>query len=210
MTNVMTEPTSRSRILGYLRHHNGSSAAEIGRALQLSAANIRYHLGILVSDGRVHVIGTRDEQVRGRPVQIYGLGESIIGDNLSGLAEALLEKILDAKSDSDKDLILHSLAARMLPVLEQQGMNLHITRRLAQVISRLNNCGYASRWEAHASAPRIIFEHCPYVGIVEKYPEICKIDAFLLEQNLYMHVEQIAKREKTIRGTYYCQFILRP
>lgn len=210
MTNVMTEITSRSRILAYLRNHNGSSAAEISRALHVSSANIRYHLGILTADGRVQVLGMREGQARGRPVQIYGLNEWIAGDFLPALADALLEKIFENISDVEAVLILQSLASRLVPAGDPGGLGVHITRRLAQLIVRLNGMGYSARWEAHAAAPRIIFEHCPYARIIERHPEVCKMDIFILKQNLSMQVEQITRREKTNRGTYFCQFVLRP
>ena len=86
--------------------------------------------------------------------------------------------------------------------------SLHITRRLAAVIEFLNRLGYAARWEAHAAAPRIIFEHCPYALLVAKHPELCRMDAFLLMQRLDRQVEQTACLERNARGTLFCQFVV--
>src|SRR5687768_10238274 len=85
---IMTSPNARQRILAYLQAHPGVSAGEIGRALRVTPANIRHHLSILVSDGRAKVLGERRPagsagQGRGRPVQVYGLGDMAAGDNLS-------------------------------------------------------------------------------------------------------------------------------
>jgi predicted ArsR family transcriptional regulator len=207
MTNVMTKQTSRQRILAYLRDHNGVSAAETSRALRVTASNIRHHLSILVSDGRVKNIGARPGNNRGRPVQIYGLSDAAVGDNLPGLADALLSEILENVPALALDELLQSLAARLAPVSPSQEAG-HITRRLAQTIGQLNRLGYASRWEAHAAGPRIIFEHCPYAAVIGRHPELCRVDAFLLADLLKAEVTQVSKLELSARGLPFCMFLV--
>ena len=208
MTNVMTKSPARQRILAYLAQHNGASALEISRALDVTAANIRHHLSILVADGRAQMLGSRPEQARGRPVQVYGLGESAQGDNLAALAGGLLAEIFKNASTDERENLLQALASRLAPHPAGDA-NLHITRRLAQIIARLNRSGYAARWEAHAIAPRIIFDHCPYAVLIQEHPEICQIDRNILRLGLGGHVEQTARLEKNARGTTFCQFELR-
>ncbi len=210
MTNVMTNITSRHRILSYLSQHNGASAAEISRSLRVTEANIRYHLSILVSDGRVQVLGLRPERGRGRPVQVFGLGEAAMGDNLAGLVDVLFVQIFANVTSAEPDSVLQSLAARLVPTQAGDAIaDRHITRRLAQLIAQLNRFGYAARWEAHAAAPRVIFEHCPYAAVLAKHPELCRMDGFILMQNLGGQVEQNARLEKNARGTLFCQFVLK-
>ncbi len=50
--------TTRQRILSHLKKTRAASAREIARALNLSAPNVRHHLGVLASDGRVEAAGT--------------------------------------------------------------------------------------------------------------------------------------------------------
>ena len=207
MTNVMTKQTSRQHILAYLRDHNGVSATEMSRPLRVTAANIRHHLSILVSDGRVKIIGTRPGHNRGRPVQIFGLSDAAVGDNLAGLADALLSEIMVNMAAPAQDAVLQSLAARLASAQSGESTG-HITRRLAVTIEQLNLLGYVSRWEAHADGPRVIFEHCPYAAVIGRHPELCRMDAFLLARLLGCKVEQTARMEKNARGTLFCQFVL--
>jgi len=207
MTNVMTNSSSRQRILSYLGQHNGASALEISRALRVTAANARYHLGILEADGRVQQLGLRPDLGPGRPVQIYGLGEAALGDNLAGLVDALFAQLSENRSAADLDTLMQALAERSMP-LKPGEANGHITRRLAQTLTQLNLSGYAARWEAHAAAPRIIFERCPYAAVIAKHPELCQMDRFILEQHLGGEIEQTARLEKNARGTLFCQFVL--
>ena len=207
MTNVMTKQTSRQRILTYLRDHNGVSAAEMSRALRVTASNIRHHLSILLSDGRVKNIGARPGNNRGRPVQIYGLSDAAVGDNLAGLADALLSEILENVPAPALDALLQSLAARLTSDNPGQDAG-HITHRLAQTVGQLNRLGYASRWEAHAAGPRVIFEHCPYAPVIGRHLEVCKMDAFLLADLLKAEVTQISKLELNARGLPFCMFLV--
>jgi predicted ArsR family transcriptional regulator len=206
MTNVMTKQTSRQRILSYLRDHNGVSAAETSRALRVTASDIRHHLSILVSDGRVKIIGTRQGNNRGRPVQVFGLSDAAVGDNLASLTDALLSEILENAPTLTKDAVLKSLAARLASA--QSSETGHITRRLAQTIGQLNQLGYASRWEAHAAGPRVIFEHCPYAAVVGRHPEVCQLDALLLADLLKADVTQVSKLELNARSLPFCMFIV--
>ncbi len=205
MTNVMTNLTSRQRILAYLLHHHGVSAAEISLALDVTPANSRHHLSILLADGRVKIIGDRIHQGPGRPVKIYGLGDASSGNNMAGLADALLVQFLENLPASTEMEILQALARRIVKA-GPWDKNTHITRKLAMMIEELNHLGYSSRWEAHAAAPRIIFERCPYSMLIDKHPELCRMDAIILRQQLGLDVIQTACLEKTARGTLYCQF----
>lgn len=207
MTNVMPNFTSRQRILNYLGQHNGASATEISRALRVTAANIRYHLSILVLDGRVQALGFRPEQGRGRPLRVYGLGEAALGANLTGLVEALFAYVLENATSANLDSVLQALAARLVPAQAGE-VDGHIARRLVQTVAHLNQYGYAARWEAHAAAPHITFEHCPYAAVIAKHPELCSMDGFILKQRLGAQVEQTACLEKNSRGTLFCQFVL--
>ena len=208
MTNVMTKLTSRQRILAYLRLHNGVSAAEISRALRVTAANVRHHLGLLVADGRIQNLGPRPGGARGRPVQVYGLSDTAIGDNLAGLADLVLSVLLENVPAPGREALLENLAARLAPVTPGEATG-SLPRRLALTIEQLNRLGYAARWEAHAQAPRILFEHCPYAALIRNHPELCGLDVFILSQHLGAAVEQTACLEKTARGTTFCQFALK-
>src|ERR1700752_4703824 len=82
--------TARQKVLPFLTKTRIASAREISRALRMTAASVRHHLRVLVSDGRLEVstLGTREG--RGRPEKVYSLPRAVWGDNLSALVDALL------------------------------------------------------------------------------------------------------------------------
>jgi predicted ArsR family transcriptional regulator len=205
---IMPKPNSRQRILAYLQTHPALTATELARALRVTPANIRHHLSILVADGRAKVLGERPSQGRGRPLQVYGLGELAMGDNLSNLADVALSQWLTALSPDQQDSALESLAAQLADVAPGLKTNA-ITRRLALTIEHLNKLHYQARWEAHAQGPRVIFEHCPYAAIIGKHPELCRMDKFLLQQLLGTEATQSAKLELNARGLAFCMFVVK-
>jgi len=179
--------TARQKVLTHLKKTRSASAREIARALKMSAPNVRHHLSVLRSDGRVEMMETRPRDGRGRPEKLYSLSQAALGDNLSALADALL-------SVEGYKFKVEGVASRLLN--SNQFTNLPITKRLALLVEKLNEMHYQARWEASAEGPRVILGRCPYAKIIEEHPELCQMDAAMLKGALGNNVEQIAKMEK--------------
>ena len=57
--------------------------------------------------------------------------------------------------------------------------------------------------------PRVvILGHCPYAEILPSHPELCLLDAHLLEVLLEVPVKQTARQEKTSQGLRQCVFVV--
>ena len=190
--------TARQKVLAHLKKTRVASAREIARALNMSAPNVRHHLGILVSDGRLEVTSVQQRGGRGRPEKMYSLSQSALGDNLSVLADALLV-------EADSRLNIESVANRILDA--SQFTNFPITKRLSLLIEKLDAMHYQARWEAGAEGPRVIFGRCPFAKIIENHPELCKMDAAMLEMSLARPITQAAKAESSAHGL--CPFVFR-
>jgi predicted ArsR family transcriptional regulator len=201
----MPVTTARQKVLVYLKKNRAVSAAQIGRALKMSAANVRHHLSVLCSDGRVSIIGETRKDGRGRPVKLYGLSESLLGNNLAFLADELLEEFLEKLPPARQVEALQSLGHRMA-LTNKVSEVLGISKRLAQTIENLNQLNYQARWEAGAEGPRILFGHCPYAAIIEKHPELCQMDAELLNTYMDEPARQSAKIKRD--GSPVCIFLL--
>jgi predicted ArsR family transcriptional regulator len=193
--------TARQKVLAYLKKTRAASAREIARALNMSAPNMRHHLGILVSDGRLEVSAVHEPRSRGgrgRPEKMYSLSQSALGDNLSVLAEALLGEKVD----------LQAVGKR---IAQSQGLvgiaNQPMPKRLALLVEKLDEMHYQARWEAGAEGPRVIFGRCPFAKIIERHPELCKMDAAMLEISLARPIAQFTKVESSARGL--CPFVFR-
>jgi predicted ArsR family transcriptional regulator len=67
---------------------------------------------------------------------------------------------------------------------------------------------YQAHWEAHVENPRIMLSHCPYRAILDRHPEICQMDAYVLEALIDAPVRQIDKLSLNAKGLPQCIFLL--
>ena len=189
--------TARQKVLAHLKKTRSASAREIARALKMSAPNVRHHLSVLCSDSRVEFVSVNNREGRGRPEKMYSLSQAALGDNLAALADALLNDKVDlgkiGKSMAQSQGIIAATS------------NQPMAKRLALLVEKLNEMHYQSHWEAGAEGPRVVFGRCPYSQVIEKHPELCKMDAALLDVALRLPVTQLQKNETGARGL--CPFL---
>jgi len=201
--------TARQKVLIYLGKQRFASAAQIGRALNMSDATIRHHLSVLTADGRVSIVGARRAPGRGRPVKEYRLSEKSLGDNLSVLSDVLLSEWLGKLSSGKREQILGAVAKKFAGQIGRIDAQTPAAARLAMLMEKLNAHRYQARWEAGRDGPRILFAHCPYASIIEKHPELCHMDALMLGEELGAHAYQISKIDQKPGGVAYCVFSVR-
>jgi predicted ArsR family transcriptional regulator len=129
---------------------------------------------------------------------VYSLPHAALGDNLSALADALL-------TEAGSRVQLEALANHL--VGKSNFASQPIVKRLNLVVEKLNQMNYHARWEAGPEGPRVIFGHCPYAAIIEKHPELCRMDAAVLKDLMGQPAEQLSKigQEKGLS----CVFVLR-
>ncbi|HMR98512.1 MAG: ArsR family transcriptional regulator [Anaerolineales bacterium] len=193
----MAVTTARHKILAYMMKYRISSAREISRGLKMSAATVRHHLRVLLSDGRLESASARVRPSRGRPEKAYSIPLAALGDNLPALSEALL-------AEAGRTVRIEALVKRLAD--ESDLKSQPVAKRLNLVVERLNQMNYHARWEAGSEGPRVIFSHCPYMAIVAKHPELCKMDALLLEKLMGTSAEPLT----TIREeNSSCVFVMR-
>ena len=189
--------TARQKVLAYLNKTRTASAREISRSLKMSAANVRHHLRVLASDGRLEMTSVRGREGRGRPEKVYSIPRATLGDNLSALSEALL---IEAGSMVRVEALAKRLAG------ESNFKSQPVAKRLTLVIENLNQMNYHARWEAGPEGPRIIFGHCPYAAIIEKHPALCRMDEALLKEFMGQSAEQLTKIGRD--GSLVCLFAM--
>jgi predicted ArsR family transcriptional regulator len=188
--------TARQKVLNYLAKNRTASAREIARSLKMSAAAVRHHLRVLVSDGRLEVESVRSRAVKGRPENVYSLPRAALGDNLSALSEALLA---EAGSSVGADALAKRLAG------EANFGSQPVAKRLNLAVEKLDQMNYHARWEAGAEGPRVHFGHCPYAAIIAGHPELCEMDTKLVSLLVSRPVLRESKPETQAGGI--CPFV---
>ena len=193
----MAHLTARHKILAFLRRQRAASAWQIAAALQMKPASVRHHLAILSDDGRVRELHRQRPAKRGRPARIYALATHQRGDNLPGAIDALLG------ANTRGESLLRAAGIRLAGRVEPAG---GLPRVLSETVQRLNKMHYEAGWEAGAAGPRLLFGNCPYAAVIEQHPELCLMDAALLEASLGIPVRQAAKIEEG--GPPACIFLV--
>jgi predicted ArsR family transcriptional regulator len=189
--------TARQKILAYFAKSRTASTREISRALKMSSATVRHHLRVLASDGRLEMVSVRGRDSRGRPEKIYSLPRAALGDNLAALSDALL-------TESGPRIPEDALAARLAG--ETGFANQPLSKRLNLTVEKFNQMNYHAHWEAGAEGPRILFGHCPYAAILEKHPELCRMDQAMLQALTGQPASQIFRTGK--EGSSVCVFVM--
>jgi predicted ArsR family transcriptional regulator len=189
--------TVRQKVLAYLIKSRAASSREIARALGLSAATVRHHLRVLVADGRLEMASARRRDGRGRPEKVYSLPRATLGDNLSALSDALL-------TEAGSGVRMEALAIHLAG--ESNFASQPLAKRLNLTVEKLNQMNYHARWEAGSEGPRLIFSHCPYAAILEKHPELCRMDEALLAEWMGGSAVQVFRTGK--EGSSVCVFMV--
>lgn len=188
---IFAMKSTRQRLLELLKNRNNQTAAELSRALGVTQADARYHLSKMVNEGLIVVVGHQQAGRRGRPARRYALADAALKDNFDLLTSALLTITLAELSAEDQHSFLYRVAAALVGETDLQGP---LSQRLVRAIEKLNELGYVSRWEAHATAPRLILENCPFAKLLNQHPQLCQLDACMLEILLDEPVVQIESR----------------
>lgn len=189
--------TARQKVLAYFSKNRSASAREISRALKMSAATVRHHLRVMSTDGRLEISFVRGRDGRGRPEKVYSLPSAAMGNNLSALGDAVLV-------EAGTSVRMEALAKRLAG--ESTFANQPVAKRLNLTVEKLNAMNYHARWEAGPQGPRLIFGHCPYAAIIEKHPELCRMDESLLHELMGDAATQMFKIGK--EGSSLCVFAL--
>lgn len=200
--------TTRQRILDFLEQRGSASARQLGQAFGITQANVRHHLGILQARGLVQPLGQRPAEGRGRPQTVYTLVQLASGGDLAALTSALLQSQALGEPGDETEARLDSIGRRMLgegtrPAGRNPG------QRLVAAVKRLAPLGYKPHWEARPQGPEVVLGRCPYAAIIAEHPELCRMDAHILEELLGAPVEQTAKLESGPQGLPQCVFVMK-
>lgn len=196
------KPT-RQRLLDILNNKPDCTAAELSRALQLTQADVRHHLSNMVAEGLVVATGHQRGGRRGRPARQFSIAAATHRDKFDLISSALLAASLHNLSPSGERAYFQRVAAHLAGENIPSGA---LAQRLVGTVEKLNELGYQARWEAHADSPHLILEHCPYAPLLSQHPELCQLDASLLEILLREPIIQIESLTQEDDG--YCIFLV--
>jgi len=205
----MKSISTRQRIISQIESQHIASAPGLSRALNLTRADIRYHLAALLNDGSIAIAPAPALiTARGRPVIYYRLNSTVQSSNFSALASALLAAYLPGDNDSDaRQVALEDLAQILMPNPPSER---NLTQRLATLMQQFNQWRYQARWEARPSGPMLVLGNCPYAAILPEHPELCQLDRLLIQRASGRTARQTARVDLITQHPPACIFFIDP
>jgi predicted ArsR family transcriptional regulator len=198
--------STRSKIMDFLDNNNQATAVELSQVLGMTQANIRYHLSVLIEEGKVEVVGQNQTMGRGRPTHLYMPTKQAQKHSLDVLLRILLDDIHSIGSSRQRESKIKRLADRLSsPRVED---NKSIAIRLGECIRHLNDLHYQAHWEARSDFPVILFRRCPYSPVIDQYPELCTMDKHILENLLNREVTHTEKITRLPNSPQQCRFAI--
>ncbi len=182
--------STRTEILEYLITHSNSSAADLSRFLEMTPANIRYHLAILEKEGLVQVSGQRTRGYAGRPILLYNLTSPTLGENVLELLGILLEALGEGE---DSRVMLNKITGLILEDFKTEKGNLISSYN--QAVAFMNERHYRASWKATPDGPQIELRHCPYRDLAKTHPQLCQLDEQIVSSIFNTELALTKKRD---------------
>ncbi len=188
--------STEEEILATLSQHDSMSVLELSISLNLTKADIRYHIKKLLTSGSINVVPP-EAGIRGRPAVRYKIANTFYSHNLVTLVNTIFSTITINDEHISKMAKYYS---SMIPSEHQKSL---ITKFNTLIIG-LNKQNYNARWETQFKGPVIYFSNCPYRQVVQNHPFLCELDRRIIAVFLNKNVSII--NTFAINGTGSCKF----
>jgi predicted ArsR family transcriptional regulator len=188
--------STQEEILVTLSQHDSMSVLELSISLNLTKADIRYHISKLLTYGTINIIPP-EAGLRGRPATRYKIANSYYSHNFVTLINAIFSAI--PINDDEISKIAKYYASLIAPEFSQS----FITKFNTLIIG-LNQQNYCARWETQFKGPVVYFSNCPYRQVVQNHPILCELDRRIVEVFLDKNVTII--NTFAINGSKNCKF----
>jgi predicted ArsR family transcriptional regulator len=157
------------RIKNYLSRNNSASVYELSQALDLSKADIHYHIRILVSDGVIAASSPKPTQCPGRPARRFELIEI---PPLSITRLVISHLLNEAAAINTKNTQRRNLANRLSEMIlsccpSSLALSYSPAVKLNRIVEELKPLGFQIRWEAGQIGPLIHFDHEPISQLID-------------------------------------------
>jgi DeoR family suf operon transcriptional repressor len=191
----------RAELLVALKKAQPLSAHELGEQFGLTANALRRHLKALEDDGLVRY--QREVRGVGAPVFTYSLtaaGEALFPRSYVQVLAAALDALRAQTGDAAVEAVLEGewnrLADEAAPVLEA----LPLEERVPLVAELLTAKGYMTNADASLT---LRIHNCAVRELVERFPEVCAVEAKFVERLLGVPLVRGAHRRD---GCGHCEY----
>ncbi|MDP3893574.1 metalloregulator ArsR/SmtB family transcription factor [Nocardioides sp.] len=188
---------TRARVARTILENGPSTAADLGRELDLTPAAVRRHLDHLVEDGTVEAGEQRvyGHRGRGRPARVFRLTETG-RDSFEQQYDDLAAEALRFLRETQGEEAVMAFARRRVAFIERDYAAVCAARpdltpaeALATVLTA---GGYAASVRSLPIGDQLCQQHCPVSHVAHEFPQLCDAETEAIGQVLGRHVQRLA------------------
>ncbi len=190
--------TTRQQILEILDTRGCSTIGQIADALRqqsgkaVSSVTIRYHLNVLLAEGRVAEPRSMPKASRGRPQHVFE-AVTIIDRSRGNSAEVLSHVMSTLQTQPElANLVIEQVAGRMASAADAP-TDVTTENRLPGVVHFLNERGYDASIEKVDGGFVLYTGHCPYHDVPERQSLMCSLDLRVIEAVVGQPVQRLLR-----------------
>jgi predicted ArsR family transcriptional regulator len=196
---IGSEMTTRQQILEILDVNGRLTIGQIAEALRqragkaVSSVTIRYHLNVLLAEGRVAEPQAVPRTSRGRPQHVF---ESVtIADRSRGNSAEVLSYVLASLQNQPElaTAVIEQVAQKMACAAGDLPPGVPAERRLAGVTEFLNTRGYDASVERVDGGFILYTRHCPYHDVPERQSLMCSLDMRVIEAVVGQPIQRLLR-----------------
>ena len=175
--------TSR-HILDIIRKNGNSTAALLSEEMEMTRANVRYHLKNLEKDGWIRKAGKIEHNGKGRKDVLFEPTPKCESRfNLSTL-KMMYKVLFEGKSRKEFNQNREMYVENFMQTNNILPLNGSLPQRLFALVRVLNEVGYNAAWEARPEGPQITIKECPYRSFIVDCKKMCLVDKRIMEKIL--------------------------
>jgi predicted ArsR family transcriptional regulator len=190
--------TTRQQILEILDTKGHATIGQIAEALRqrsgkaVSSVTIRYHLNVLLSEGRIAEPRSVPRSSRGRPQHVFEAVD-IVDQSRGNSAEILSSLLATLKTQPEVASVVIEQVAREIAAGAGDPAGLPAESRLFRVTTFLNARGYDASVEKVEGGVILYTRHCPYHDVPERQSLMCSLDMRIIEMAIGQPIQRLLR-----------------
>lgn len=190
-----SDASTRSLVMLSILQNGPSTASELASRLELTAAAVRRHLGVLEEIGHLNSRQQRTygARGRGRPALVFELtdaGRAVFPSSYDAVAIAALSALAAEGGpqaiDRFADGITEAVAQRYAELRPD------FDSSVEALVQALTDEGFVATLKPIPTGQQLCLYHCPVSHVAAAFPQLCAAEARVFGQLLDSHVQQLA------------------
>lgn len=174
---------TRQKIIDYLRSHGQATVDVLAESVSLTPMAVRHHLNVLLADGLVLILRTKQRHRPGRPIQVYGLtnkARKLYPQQYLQLTDLLVDEITLKIGPQAMEGVFEGIADRLSAELPPIATDTTLAERFNILVKYLSEKGFVAEWAIENGEYVLLHYDCPYRKFAQNHGMVCSLDERLI------------------------------